>query len=940
MTDTEHRPLAEGADEIIGEFPCTQTQLRCWFLDRLSPGNPALNVAVRWEIRGDFKTESIETAFRQIIDRHEILRTRFIEMGGQPVQQVMRAVSFRMPVIDLRHVPADQREARVQSISKETAAAPFDLGQAGLFRVTLLMVENRRGFILITAHQSCFDGWSIRVLGRELGELAAAIDAGRPAQLPELALQYGDFALWQDEYRNSYGFETEKTYWREQLRDAPYFEIPPDRPRGRVKTSRGEILSAVLPMELGERIEAAARAQHVSLFSYGAAVISAALHHYSGSREILFGTQIAGREDVDLESLIGVFINNLVLRFDIADDLSFADHLARVSATVGAALNHQKMPFNNLVELVNPARDPSRNPLVSLNFNQQKAFLEDTRYGDFELISAPSQSPGVIYDLNFIMIGRPTGWRMSVEYNTDLFDEATAQELLDLWRKAYAFALADPQAKIGDMKGPVRAPASPQETRAEPASRVEALLLAHRDVADAAVRRDASGASHAYAAPAAGLATPLETLPAHLTAYLAERLPDDDMPAGISILLALPRRADGALDDAALPMPDPMPAPVAPPAARKASPPADREAELGRVWARVLDVPQVQGSDDFFALGGHSLLALRMFSAMRETFGVQPDLAVLFKEPTLSGFARAVFGEAEAPVADHAPAAPPDVETAEQNPAIIDWETTIYRQGSGDCAIYTLNHPFLYYRMAKTLPGHASVVNLHMFNARIDAETENLTLEQIAGDAVDAMQLGDRPKTVALVGLCVNGILAAEMTRQIRLKGHDVSFVALIDSWAPGYVRSQPRFTRWRWNTEKRAKRLLYFTGKLIRGRISMTAYLKEFSFSLKLVERFAPDRALNPEEEANEAVTQFLVRAARRYTPRALDGETVLLFRSQANHPRAKPLLFGWRGFVPDDSPVFDLRGWHEDSLSDSGIDKLSTVLGERLELGGGSER
>ncbi|MFC5584151.1 condensation domain-containing protein [Nitratireductor kimnyeongensis] len=932
MSDIDNLIQTAAAGDIIGEFPCTQTQMRCWFLDRLNPGNPALNVAVRWEIRGDFRTESIEAAFRQIIKRHEILRTRFVETDGQPMQQVVHGVEFRMPVIDLRHVAEDQREARIQSISKETAAAPFDLGQPGLFRVTLLMVENRRGFILITAHQSCFDGWSIRVLGREVGELAAAIDSKRAPRLPELALQYGDFALWQEEYRNSYGFETEKTYWREQLRDAPYFEIRPDRPRGRVKTSRGDILSAVLPLEFGERIEAAARAHHVSLFSYGAAVISAGLHHYTGKREVLFGTQIAGREDVDLESLIGVFINNLVLRFDIAEELSFVDHLSRVSATVGAALNHQKMPFNNLVELINPVRDPSRNPLVSVNFNQQRAFLEDTRYGDFELISAPSQSPGVIYDLNFIMIGRPTGWRMSVEYNTDLFDEATVRELLDLWQKAYAFALDNPQAKIGTMAGPVRAGALPKEAQPEPASRLEALLLAHPNVADVAVRRDGpSVRPHAFVVPTAGLLVPLEALPAQLNAYLADRLPEEELPAAISVLLSLPKQADGTLELPAIlsPVPPPKANVPAPVPAKDPSAPADKQTELGQIWAHVLDVSRVGPGDDFFALGGHSLLALRMFSGVREAFGIQPDLALLFREPTLSGFATAIFGTQPLPMEN------PEDDSSDT----VEWETAIYRQGSGHCAVYTLNHPFLYYRMAKSLPGHASVVNLHMFNARIDKETEGFSLEKIAGDAVDAMQLGDTPKTVALVGLCVNGILAAEMTRQLRAQGHEVRFVALIDSWAPGYVRSQPALTRWQWNTEKRAKRLAYFTGKLLRGRMSLLTYLKEFSFSLRLIERFAPARAMNAEEETTEAVTQYLVRAARRYTPRALSGETVLFFRSQATHNRARRLQFGWRGFVSEDSPVFDLSGWHEDSLSDMGIDKLSAVLGERLELGGSAE-
>src|SRR5690606_9430386 len=151
--------------------------------------------------------------------RHEILRTRFVDVNGQPMQQVVDRVDFRMSVIDLRNVPESQRGERVQSISRETAAMPFDLQEPGLFRITFLIVENNRGFILITAHQTCFDGWSIRVLGREVGEIAAAIDAGRNPNLPELPLQYGDFALWQAEYRQSYGFEAEKEYWRRQLAD-------------------------------------------------------------------------------------------------------------------------------------------------------------------------------------------------------------------------------------------------------------------------------------------------------------------------------------------------------------------------------------------------------------------------------------------------------------------------------------------------------------------------------------------------------------------------------------------------------------------------------------------------------------------------------------------------------------------------------------------------
>ncbi|WP_159586715.1 condensation domain-containing protein [Chelativorans xinjiangense] len=921
--------FSDGRHAVVAEFPCTQTQLRCWFLDQLSPGNPALNVAVRWEIRGTFKIASIEAAFRQIVDRHEILRTRFMDVSGQPVQQVVDKVDFKMSVIDLRNVPADQRDERIQSISRETASAPFDLREPGLFRVTFLMVENDRGFILITAHQTCFDGWSIRVLGREVGEIASAIDADRSPSLPDLPLQYGDFALWQDEYRRSYGFEAEKTYWRRQLADAPYFEVPPDRPRGHTKTSRGEILSAAMPLEFGERIDKAARAHQVSLFSYGAAVISAALARLTGERQILFGTQIAGRDEVDLENLIGVFINNLVLRFDAADDLSFAEHIRRASETVAAALNHQKMPFNNLVELLNPVRDPSRNPLVSINFNQQKAFLENARYGAFELISAPSQSPGVIYDLNFIMIGRPNGWRMSVEYNTDLFDAGTAQELLRLWQDTYEHALADPAATLG-LPGVAIRRRAPDEPASGSPTHLEKVLAEHPYVAEAVAigaGTSATGRPYGFVVPSPTLAHPVEALPERLMEYLSTRIEARDMPDGISVLLALPRTAAGGVDRQALQAPSPLQAkerPVAAPTPAGGRPATGKERQLAEIWADVLGVDKVEGSDDFFALGGHSLLALRMLSAMRETFGVAPDLALLFRAPTLTAFSREAFGE-DAPV----PASP---EPATMRRSAY-WETSLYREGNGACTLYTLNHPFLYYRMANELAEGTAVVNLHMFGAEIDDALRGLPMEQIVADAIAAMDLRPDSGPVAVVGLCVNGILAIELARQLRRLGHRTQFVAVIDSWAPGYFRSLPRLRQLRWTMEKRAKRLLYFTGKLIGGRIRLIDYLKEFNVTLKLLgAKGAPSK----EERQNELVTDLLVEASRSYRPRPITGEDVLLFRSQANHKRAKKLLFGWRGFIRDDTPAFDLNGWHEDSLSSTGISKLSSILSKRLNVGG----
>uniref|UniRef100_A0A7C1TA45 Condensation protein n=1 Tax=Agrobacterium albertimagni TaxID=147266 RepID=A0A7C1TA45_9HYPH len=827
--------------EIIGEFPCTQTQLRCWVLDQMQPGNPALNVAVRWEIRGTFKASTIEAAFRKIIQRHEILRTRFIERQGNPTQQVLDAVDFKLSVIDLRSMPAEQREQRILSIGEETASAPFDLSQAGLFRVTLLMVENSRAFLLITAHQTCFDGWSIRVLGRELGEIASAMEAGRVPSLPDLPLQYGDYALWQQEYLSSYGFEAEKSFWKETLGDAPYFEVSSNHPRPAIKTVNGTILSAVKPVEFGERMEAAARDHKVSLFAYGVAIVSAVLNRVTGCEDVLFGTQIAGREHSDLEPMIGVFINNLVLRVPVCPQMSFEEHLTSATKTVTAAVNHQRMPFNKLVEFINPVRDPSRNPLISVNFNLSKAFMEDRSYGDFELISAASQSPGVVYDISFGMVGRPSGWRMSIEYNTDLFDRSTIEHILKVWQDVYEQALSTPTAPLSPV----------QITKSWLGSNGEAEIAAARD---------------RKALPIAGA----------------------------------PDLAQHACDVT----------------------PAERMRLLTEIWTRVLDVKSIDPESDFFALGGHSLLALRMLSAVRETLGVKPELTLLFRHPTLRGFGEALFG----PLVS-------DSLSAQQRAAPV-FERSTLKQGTGPGAVYSINHPFLYYQLANRLDDSLSVYNLNMFSVSEDDVSPDVTLEDVAASVIRAMDIHPGQGPVGIVGLCVNGILAIEVAHQLQEMGVDVAFTAAIDSWAPGYFRSQTWLRQRFWNAERRVKRTLYFTRKLFTGRIRLLAFLKEFRLTQKLIGAISPSRTKASVEEAtNVRVTDFLVQLSRGYKAEPI-GE-LMLFKSQASPARARRLLFGWEKTVAGKASVIDLDGWHEDSLTVDGMQRLARAFNDRLASG-----
>jgi len=434
--------------KLVATFPATPGQQQFWFLDQLSPGDASLNIAIRWELRGALHSENLERAFRYVIDRHEILRTRLVEQDGVPVQQVLDRVNFRLGIVDIRTMPASEHATRMDDIAQQDAILPFDLAKAGLLRATLVRFSASRSMLLITVHHAVFDGFSIGVLGHEIGTATAAFQAGRMPEMDALPLQFGDYALWQSDFLASGALDEAKAYWAAQLRDAPYFEIPADHARPPVFDHRIARVAREMPSDFDRRLKSAAQASGVSPFIYGAAVASACLKKFTGAGEILFGTPIAGRDEVELEHLIGPMINSQILRFrsDFSD--KFADHLAQSKSLVMQALTHQIMPFSGLVKLVQPKRDPSRAPLVSVNFSLQNVFMHGRDFGGIEYISSPSQTPAAARDLDIRIIGRPDGWRITVEYASALFDAGTAAEILDLLIQSFTFAFDMPDAEL------------------------------------------------------------------------------------------------------------------------------------------------------------------------------------------------------------------------------------------------------------------------------------------------------------------------------------------------------------------------------------------------------------------------------------------------------------------------------------------------------------
>ncbi|WP_226781565.1 condensation domain-containing protein [Oceaniglobus trochenteri] len=899
-------PPAHADSDGIACFPCSATQERCWFLDRLNPGNPALNVAIRWNVTGRFTAAGFEAAFRGVILRHEILRTRFAEQDGRPVQQVMETAAFHLSEIDIRTTPEGEQAKRVEAIASESAALPFDLTRAGAIRATLIRLNNDRAILAITVHQICFDGWSIGVLGREIGALAAAHDAGTTADLPDLPLQYGDYALWQQEYFASDAFGEDLAPWRKRLENLPYFELQPDFPRPLERSAACAMVTTDLPPAFGEALNREAAKRAMSPFAYGAGVLSAMLSRCADTPEVTIGTQVAGRTEVDLEPLIGVFINNVVLRFATPATTTLNDHLVHARAVVQEGLIGQNVPFNKLVEMVNPPRDPSRTPLISVNFILQQAFMETARHGGFELSSAPSHAPGAIYDLGFVLIGRAGGWRMTLEYNADLFDAQTAQDLLALWQATFRFAHDHADQCLSQMPGP-RHRAEHRREDARQLQRIETALTDHPMVTEAAALpwSGTGGARriHAFVAPAETVTVPLETLPGLLGEHLARTsgLACD----GISVLLALPRDGAGRLVKSRLPLAGAVQATQgASPAAPMDT--ARTEARLAAIWADLLGVDSVAPDSDFFALGGHSLLTVRMLSRIESTFGQRLSLATAYRSPTLRALARHLAG------GDTAPA----VSDAGEG----DWRVLELRPEGRGIPIIAINNARTVFAISGEFETPRPALAVRIYDKARGIILTPRPFEEIAADYVEAVKSARPRGPYALFGVCVHGNLAIEVARLLRAEGQEVAAVILKDVWEPRYGE--------RVGADRRMALLnrLHFLRVrlrfLRRGDISVSAFLGTFrvfrnsgllgwAVRVGLIDRV---RHTDLDQEQEDFIAH-LSEARNRHRPAPYDGDVLHFVTGESPSGRIFDPTMGWGRIVTGQlitTPLNDLSVAH----------------------------
>jgi thioesterase domain-containing protein len=437
IPDEHNQDHPSTASSVALVLPCSLAQQRFWFLEQFEPGNPALNVAVRWQMQGIVSDSAVEFAVQTLIDRHEILRTQYSDLDGVPQQNIYPSLPCKITRVDLSRLKSDQRGRDVEAISLREAQRPFDLAAAPPVRFAMLQLDERNIVILLTMHHIATDGWTMGVLAHEFGALIAQAMSGKPAELPTIDMQFGDYALWQSDMLANAGYDSDASYWRSTLANLPRFEVAPDKPRPPKLGTAGDFRLRNIPPALMDPVEALARRQGQTMYMLAASALAMALSAETGKTDVIMGTQVAGREDMLLEPIAGLFINTLVLRFDLANAKTGRAINETCRRAIDGAMAHQKFPFEKLVEMLNPPRDASRTPLFSVNFTLIRPVIQSERFDDIELISLASQMTGAQYDLLFFMVKRADGWRMVCESSSALYETSTPDRILARWEGAF-----------------------------------------------------------------------------------------------------------------------------------------------------------------------------------------------------------------------------------------------------------------------------------------------------------------------------------------------------------------------------------------------------------------------------------------------------------------------------------------------------------------------
>lgn len=434
--------------------PLSFAQERIWFLDRLEPGGLAYNLPFALRLTGPLDVPRLERCVNEIVARHEILRTTFAEKDGRPIQVIAPSLTLSVPVTDLRHLGAGEREAEGRRLVAAEAWRKFDLARGPLLSCGVLRLAEQEHVWMLTMHHIITDGWSIGVFVRELITLYEAFGRGEPSPLPPLPIQYADFVEWQHQWLRGQVLEEELSYWKQQLGGAPHrSSVPTDLPRPPVRSFRGARRSVVLPKAQADGLRDLARAEGATLFMALLTVYEVLLHYLSKSEDIAIGFLIANRNRRETEDLIGFFVNQLVLRTRFSGDPSFRELLGRLRQVTLDAFDHQELPYQRVVDALHVERDLSRNPLFQVNFTFQNTPITALKMGELTLggLETDGNSMALDVDLSLLVSEPPDGLLLVMRYSTDLFTPPTIKRMLRLLEVSAGHVIAAPDTLLSGL---------------------------------------------------------------------------------------------------------------------------------------------------------------------------------------------------------------------------------------------------------------------------------------------------------------------------------------------------------------------------------------------------------------------------------------------------------------------------------------------------------
>jgi amino acid adenylation domain-containing protein len=431
--------------------PLSFAQQRLWFLDQLQPGNAGYNVSRALRISGSLDREALERALHALLERHESLRTVFRLQGSEPVQVIQAPESVTLEVLDLSNLPEKEREKEAARLNLAHAGTAFDLAEGPLLATQLIRLAADDHVLFLTMHHIITDAWSTALLINELVMLYEAFRKNEPSPLLELPIQYADFALWQRAQLSGDALEKQLAYWRQQLAGAPaMLELPLDRPRPAVQTFRGAFRLFSISSEINAALNGLAREEGVTLFMVLLAAFQTLLWRHARQDEIVIGAPIANRTRKETESLIGFFVNTLVLRTAISADMTFRELLRKVKDTTLAAYSHQDLPFEKLVEEIQPERTLSHNPLFQVTLSLQNV-PQALELGDFSVDPTGFDISSTRLDLEAYFWDLPEGLAGEFVYSSDLFDSATIERLLQRFQILLAGLTQNPDARVSEL---------------------------------------------------------------------------------------------------------------------------------------------------------------------------------------------------------------------------------------------------------------------------------------------------------------------------------------------------------------------------------------------------------------------------------------------------------------------------------------------------------